>query len=264
MSYFVTARLSAILLALGFFASQTLAEGVLAVLQTKTEAYEKVTVVSKTKTHVFVQHSRGVANIKLSDLDVQALTALGFRSTDEAVIAAAGGDPATAAALTTTNRFSAFAASFSGMLANFKDGFAPQAKLPELSPKAVYGILGGFAAAYLFFCYCSMLICKRTANKPGLWVWLPVLQLFPLLRAAGMSRWWFTSVILVFPLPIAYLLWSVKIARACGKGMMTAILLILPVTNILAYIYLAFSGGAGGSKDDFTGLKQDEMEPLPA
>ena len=89
MSHFLTARFSAILLALGFFVSQALAEDVLPVLQTKTDAYEKVTVISQTKTHVFIQHSRGVANIKLSDLDVPALTALGFTSTDEAVIAAA-------------------------------------------------------------------------------------------------------------------------------------------------------------------------------
>ena len=263
MSHSLTARLSAILLALGFFASQALADEVLPVLQTKTEAYEKVTVISRTKTHVFIQHSQGVANIKLTALDAQALTALGFSSTDEAVVAANASDPAVAQAKS-ANRLSEFAASLSNSLKSMAAGLAPNAQLPNLSRPARYGILGGFAATYLFFCYCSMLICNRTANKPGVLVWLPVVQVLPLLRAAGMSRWWFMTVFAFILLPFAYIFWCVKIARACGKSTMMAILLILPVTNIFAYVYLAFSGGAGASKDDFTGLKPDQVEPLPA
>jgi len=264
MANILIARLSAILVALGLFAGQALAGEVLPLLQTKTDAYEKVTVISQTKTHIFIQHSRGVANVKLTDLDVPALTALGYKSTDDAVIAAAGGDPAVAAAMITTNRLSAFATSFSSSMKGIVDGLAPGEQLPKLSRGAIYGILGGFAATYLFFCYCSMLICKRTANKPGLLVWLPLLQFFPLLKAAGMSRWWFLAFFVPILAPFANILWCLKIARACGKGILTAILLILPVTNIFTYIYLAFSGGAGASKDDFTGIKPDQMEPLPA
>ena len=174
MTNSLTARLCATLLALGFFVSQALAEEVLPVLQTKTEAYEKVTVVSRTATHVFIQHSRGVATIKLAALDAQALTALGFSTTDAAVVAANASDPATAPAKS-ANRLSAFTASLSSSLKGMASGLAPGAELPNLSRKTWYGILGGLAATYLFFCYCSMLICKRTANNPGLSVWLPVL-----------------------------------------------------------------------------------------
>ena len=264
MKYVQPARLGATLLALGLFVLQALADDVLPVLQTKTDSYANVTVVSHTATHVFVQHSRGVANIKLSDLDLTALTALGFSNKDEAVLAAAGGDPAAATARSSTNRLAALTGSVTGALADFKADFAPSAALPNLSPKVLYGILGAMAAAYLFFCYCSMLICKRTANKPGVWVWLPVLQVFPLLRAAGMSRWWFLTLFVPILAPFTSIFWSLKIARACGKGLLIAILLMLPVTNIFAYIYLAFSGGRGASKDDYAGLKPDEVEPLPA
>ena len=150
MKYLLPARLCASLLALGFFVLQALGEDVLPVLQTKTDSYANVTVVSRTATHVFVQHSRGVANIKLSDLDVTALTALGFSNKDEAVIAAAGGDPKSDAAKSSTNRFAAFSASASGALADFKANFAPSIKLPDLSTKVLYGILGAMTAAYLF------------------------------------------------------------------------------------------------------------------
>lgn len=265
MTNSLIARLCASLLVLGLFVSQGLAEDVLPVLQTKTESYEKVTVISRTSTHVFVQHSRGVANIKLSQLDVKTLSALGFSTSEQsAIVVANGGDPAVVAANSSTNRFTAFAASLSGMVANFKDGFAPGAKLPNLSQRAIYGVLGGIAVAYLFFCYCSMQICKRTGNEPGVWIWVPLFQFIPLLKSASMSRWWFLTVFVPPLWPITFICWSLKIARGCGKGILTAILLILPVTTILAYMYLGLSGKGGGSKGEFTGIKPDEMEPLPA
>src|SRR4051794_23405907 len=110
MTKFLPARLCASLLALGLLVIQALAGEVVPVLPTKTESYANVTVVSRTATHVFVQHSRGVANIKLAALDVQALTALGFRSTDEAVVAAIASNPSAAPAKSTSG-FSEFTAS---------------------------------------------------------------------------------------------------------------------------------------------------------
>lgn len=261
----LVARLCATLVVLGLFVCQAVAEEVLPVLQTKTDSYANVTVISRTGTHVFVKHSRGVANIKLSDLDVGALTTLGFSSSEQAaIVGVSSEDAAGAVADSSANRLSALAASVSGMVSSFREGIAPHAQLPDLSRGAVYGILGGAALAYLFFCYCSMLICKRTANKPGISVWLPVVQVFPLLRAAGMSRWWFLATIVPLIAPLAYGLWCVKIARACGRGFVTAILLFLPITGIFTYIYLALSGKGAGAKGEFTGIKQEEMEPLPA
>src|SRR6266536_5180316 len=52
-------------------------------------------------------------------------------------------------------------------------------------------VLGITLLFYLFFCYCCMLICQKAGKKPGPLVWLPVLKVFPLLCAAGMSYGWF-------------------------------------------------------------------------
>ena len=113
-------------------------------------------------------------------------------------------------------------------------------------PRLLYGILGGLVAVYLLYCLCLRNICVNAGSKPGLLIWLPVLQVFPLLRAAQMPAWWF----LIFCLPVlnilAHLLWCARITRACGKGFFSALMLFLPVTNILALLYLAFSGGGGG------------------
>jgi hypothetical protein len=40
---------------------------------------------------------------------------------------------------------------------------------------------------------------------------------------------------------VAQVVWSFKIVKARGKGAVVAILLVLPLTNLLAFMYLAFS-----------------------
>jgi len=56
-------------------------------------------------------------------------------------------------------------------------------------------------------------------------------------------------------LPVAFLVWSVKIAKARAKSAWVAFFLLLPVTNLLAFLYLAFSSAAP-SEDD---LKEPEL-----
>jgi ABC-type uncharacterized transport system permease subunit len=60
--------------------------------------------------------------------------------------------------------------------------------------------------------------------------------------------------VLAFLIPllnlVAQVVWSFKIAKARGKNAGWAILLLLPVTNILAFLYLAFSSGGQSSKTE--------------
>jgi hypothetical protein len=97
---------------------------------------------------------------------------------------------------------------------------------------------------YLLFCFCSQLICKKAGYEPGFVVWVPVLQLIPLFRAANMSPAWLLACLLPVLNIVAHIVWSVKISRARGKSMFTALLLVLPVTSPLAFLYLAFSRAA--------------------
>jgi hypothetical protein len=74
-------------------------------------------------------------------------------------------------------------------------------------------------------------------------VWIPVLQMIPLVRAARMPMFWFVIFLIPGLNLLAHIVWSIRIAQVCGKSAVVAVLLILPVTNILALLYLAFSGG---------------------
>jgi hypothetical protein len=117
-----------------------------------------------------------------------------------------------------------------------------QERFRQLDPRLVQGALAVLGLLYLFFCYCSMLICKKTGQEPGVLVWIPIIQTFPLLKAAGMSAWWFLLV------PVATICWCVKICRARGKSSWLGLFLLLPVTNVFTYLYLAFADG-GNEKE---------------
>ena len=87
-------------------------------------------------------------------------------------------------------------------------------------------------------------------NPPGFLIWIPVFQIFPLLRAADMSPWWFLGFFVpVFNL-LAQILLSFKIVQARGKNAWVGVLLLLPLTNVIAVMYLAFSGGRPADSED--------------
>jgi hypothetical protein len=64
------------------------------------------------------------------------------------------------------------------------------------------------------------------------------------MQAAGMSLLWFLALFVPLLNLISFVLWCVRIVRARGKSFIVSILLILPITNPLAFLYLAFSSSA--------------------
>jgi hypothetical protein len=140
-----------------------------------------------------------------------------------------------------------------------------RAETPRIpANRAVFFVFLGISVLfYLFFCNCCRLICRKANVTPGILAWLPGLQLLPLLSAAKMSLLWFLVFLApglaiflakflpafsIFLIPvclfvqfIAQIIWSVNIVRARGKSMWVALFLILPFTNLFAFLYLAFS-----------------------
>ena len=53
---------------------------------------------------------------------------------------------------------------------------------------------------------------------------------------------------------VAQVLWSFNIAKARGKSVWVGVMLLLPITSLLAFLYLAFSNGA-------TAEEEEEPEP---
>ena len=65
-----------------------------------------------------------------------------------------------------------------------------------------------------------------------------------------MSGWWFLAYCVPVLNIVAHVLWSLKIAKARGKSVWIGVLLLLPVTSLFAFLYLAFSNGASEEEDE--------------
>jgi hypothetical protein len=206
-----------------------------------TQTYSNVTVTTQNKHYVFLLHSRGMLNIKVAELPLEVKQLLGYEQKPPAP------SPAEWAKQTLVKLDQP-------EVKQFQEKFAAQ-PIPieelkkRLTPSLVGAVMGFTLLIYLFFCYCSKLICKKAGHEPGALIWFPILQMIPLLRAAGMSPLWLLAFLVPVLNLVAQIVWCVKIAKARGKGAFAAIFLILPFTNLFAFLYLAFSDGNEPAED---------------
>jgi hypothetical protein len=221
-----------------------------------------VTVYSRSKTDIFIRHSGGIANIKLENLDPETVARLNpsIASSDgsaSAKTAETAGNPAR------ENELSPAATDAKGSAPGFKlDAQLRQQVMSRLAglkgmsavrinPAVIWAVLGVFLVAYLFLCYCLKLICEKTGNEPGFLIWVPMLQMFPLLRAAGMSAWWFLGLLVPLLGIVVQIIWCFKITQARGKSFWVAIGLLFPITNLASLLYLAFSDGKSDASSGY-------------
>lgn len=213
------------------------AEVKLSELKTRSGTFTNVVVTSLSKTDLMIRHDRGIGNVKISDIeDDAALIALGLKTLP------------TAEELSRTNA-SALMNMFSPTNETIRVMMEHPAwsRLEELREvKWTWQLLAGIGTAafaiYLFGCYCMKLICEKAATQPGPLIWIPILQMIPMFRAAGMSGWWLLACLIPLLNFVAMILWSFKIVKARGKNVLWAIVLLLPALNLIAILYLAFSG----------------------
>jgi hypothetical protein len=216
-------------------------------LKTRTVTFKNVTVMKQSKTDIFISHSQGMGNIKIETIDDDdAMRALGFKvetKAEKEAKAFASTNSAVAVALSVTKQklqsLEAAAPAFSkvqSQLQSFVENPPPQ--------KIQMYAAGVLLVVYLFFSFCLKLICLKTGNDPGFAVWLPILQMVPAFRAAQMSCWWMLGMFVPLVNLVGGVIWCFKIAHARGKGAFVGFLLLLPITNLLAFLYLAFSIGA--------------------
>jgi hypothetical protein len=236
------------------FGAVQAAEQTFEVLQTKTVTYTNVTVTTKAKNYIFILHASGMASIKIAELPSEVQQQLGYATAD------APKRSTNAAAVWVKREIAKVDVpqlkALGKQLEQKWRGPAPSgpAALRLINPRVVWIILGVALLLYVFYCYCCMLICQKTGNPPGILVWLPVLQLFPMLRAAGMSGWWFLAYFVPLLNLVPTILWPFKIASARGKSAWVGVFLLLPITSLFAFLYLAFSDRAA-DKDE------EEAEP---
>lgn len=229
-------------------------------IQTRTDLYQNVTVTGHNETDLYITHSRGMANVKIKDLDPETLWRVGLGEkplepgSPEAVAAAEaatrsdGKMPAALAKVLESAAAPIREAELQQQVASMT-GMQP-ISIDQVDPKHLM-ILGGILLAFhLCFSFCLKLIVQKTGTEPGFMVWLPLFQVFPMLRAAGMSGWWVLALLIPFVNIIAQIVWCVKIVQARGKSVWVTLLLILPVTNLFAFLYLAFSSAGESESND--------------
>ena len=107
----------------------------------------------------------------------------------------------------------------------------------QLTRQQVWIALGGLVLAWWFFCLCVSQICRKAGRPGGALAWLPVVQLIPMFRAAGMSGWWFVAMFIPVLNLIGQVLWCVKITQARGKGFVTAVMLMMTIDTSLNRLF---------------------------
>ncbi len=96
-------------------------------------------------------------------------------------------------------------------------------------------------AVYFFYSYCLKIICEKAGTEPGCLVWIPLLQIFPLLAAADMNPLWVLGLIVpLLNIVITIVMW-VKILDALGRTPLWIILMLIPGANIFFLPLLAFT-----------------------
>jgi hypothetical protein len=106
---------------------------------------------------------------------------------------------------------------------------------------AILLILCFALAIYVFFCFCCKKICEKCGVTPGVLIWIPIVNLIPLLQVAKMPVW----MIILFLIPfvgfiVGIFMWA-KICIARGKSGWLVILMFIPIVNLVFVPYLAFS-----------------------
>ena len=206
-------------------------------------AYSNVVVKSKTKTDLFISHTNGFVNVKVRDLDRSTQLQLGYQVEAE---------PSTNSALSnfTPEKIAEELQQQIPLEARDKWEHAlweSKEMMAQLPPWFPFAILGGFALLYLLFCNGCRQICRKAGKPANALVWLPLLKQIPLLRASGLSGWWVLANLLPPVWLVLFVVWAFKITKSRDKGPVVGFLLLLPVFQIFAFLYLAWSAGQGDS-----------------
>jgi hypothetical protein len=132
--------------------------------------------------------------------------------------------------------------------------------MPRVSPLVSIPI---FFAVYLFGSLCLFLIAKKL-EIPFPWIaWVPIIQIWTVVSAAGKPWWWL--LLLLIPIYNAVLLiylWMC-IAENLGKNRWLGLLMLLPLINLVFLAILAFSKTekASGKPDYMFGDEHPDEHP---
>ena len=205
------------------------AEQKFSTLKIGTQTYTNVTVTTKAKSYIVLLHKMGMSSVKLADLSEEQRTQLGYALPPKPKGAPAVWAKEKLARLDTPQ------------IRDIRSSLGAQAAVVRSNPTLLWGLAAGVVLLHLGLCYCCLRICRKAGVPSGVLVFIPLLNLFPLLKAAGMNSMWFFAFLVPMFNCIAQGVWSVKIVKALRERLWIAAFLLVPITNPFAMIYLAYS-----------------------
>ena len=105
---------------------------------------------------------------------------------------------------------------------------------------------------YVYFAVCLQTIARKTGTRHGWMAWIPILDFLLMCWIAGRSGWWvlffmvtglINHIVGVILAIIFGIVLCLGIAGARGKPVWLGLLMCVPIVNLFAVGYLAFSDG---------------------
>ena len=96
-------------------------------------------------------------------------------------------------------------------------------------------------AAYVYISYSTQVIARKLSVPNGWLAWIPIANLFLLVKLAARSYWW--VVLLIIPLVnivVSAFVWR-DIAKRRGHSPWWGLGMIIPIVNLIGPGYIAFS-----------------------
>ena len=94
---------------------------------------------------------------------------------------------------------------------------------------------------YLFLSYGLYAIAKKTNTNRGWFAFIPILNLYLILKIAKRPGWWLIFFLIPFLNIIIWVVAFMDIAKVVNKPDWLGILMVIPFLNIIVLFYLAFS-----------------------
>jgi hypothetical protein len=219
----------------------------------------RATVFERTADMVYLKHDGGLLGTRVAELDGTTRRLLGYDVPADAIIAERSPRFGRGNWEAQAEEMTAAMGGWANLGSAMEEGRGVGLGLWVLGVMVVVGLV-----VHLFISGLLCMICRKADSAPGFMIWLPVLQVFPLLKAAGMSRRWPFAIVILsllgtflagFSFELALLIslcssllglglwiaWSIKICLARGKSPIWAVALLLPGLNFVGLVYLAAS-----------------------
>jgi hypothetical protein len=204
-----------------------------------------VTVTSKTSNYIFILHDAGMVNIRVADLPSDVQDELGLHPPAPKLPASENAKIMAKQAIAKVQsqvQSPAMKAAEAKVVGAWQENIANRLPPPNAFTPQVLGLLcGGMLLVHLFLSFCSKSICTKAGSQPGFLIWLPLFQIIPLLRAAGMSGWWFILCLIPVLNILPGVIWAVKIVHARSMNALVTVMLLVPGLNIIGFFILAFA-----------------------